>query len=135
LGRPEPGKGTPVELQAEARRRPPGAALPMPGRPTPTWRDQARRPAHALHRGSADGEALDRRELLGEVVAVEPRIPSSGQGDDLRAEGLRQPVRRRAAPIAVDQGHRPVPPEAPPEAADLPGSEAQCLLAELPRAH
>jgi hypothetical protein len=73
-----------------------------------------------LDRGPAHGETFDGRELLGEVVVVEARIPPPGEGEDLGPEGLREPMGRPAPAVAVDQGGRPRP-----EPAHLPGRESQ----------
>ena len=62
--------------------------------------------------GPTHGEPVLGLELLGEMRGVEPRVPASGQGEDLLLHGGRQAAPRRAAPIAMYEGLAPIRSEA-----------------------
>lgn len=103
----------------------PAPPTPVPGRPAPPWGAEPRRAEHPADRGSADGEPLSSRELLREVVVVQPGVAPPGQGHDLRAQGLGEAVVRGTPPTLVCEGGRPGRPESVPKATHLAGGEAQ----------
>ena len=121
----EPGEGAPIELAEKPRLGSPGAPAPVPGRPAAAGRGAARRAEHPLDRGPAHREPLHGGELLGEVHVVESSVPPPGQGEDLGPEGLREPVTRGAAPIAVTERGRAFAAEPHPESPHLSRGHAQ----------
>lgn len=124
LRRPEPRVGAPVELEEEPGLGFARPAAPMLGGPTAARRDHPGGPQDPADRGATDRQALHRGELLGEVVVIEPRVPSLGEGNDLRAESVREPPGRPAPAIPMGEALRPSPLERPPEPPHLARGES-----------